>query len=632
MQLDCTRDATEVKRRLGYSPDEPVFYDFLNGKETIDFVLNLRGMPLEPRGRRSGPIVDRLEFVESLDVAAGGFSHGTKKKLALLLAIAHDPTLLLLDEPTNGLDPPTAARVRALLRERADAGAAVVVSTHSLEMADLLCDRVLVVQSRSSHRRRNHRRRARAGRRPRHVRRSKTPSSRWFAEDAHRMLALRQTWTLAVLVLRYWARAGLPNRLRNDQGRRASGAAASRVTFLLLMVNWGYRIGVACTQRRSRRCAPPRSRGCSSVSLGLVDRVGRDGSRPGDARPAVGDDVAAARCAPALRSEPRRRSASSSVSCSTRSAWRALLAIAPSPRADRRAPRPRPPHRGSRSPATPSLRLMRTVDLAACAWRASPAVAHRPAVPVVHGDRRRARAREAPACVPGGSLGPASRRPRCSTGSSIAPSRSWWRSRRSVRWRRSASASRSASATTGSTSSRRASSIAVPPADLDLVRIEKCPRDARARRPLARARRVPLHVRRFGRAPRRVAPARRASRTKCSLVFVRSLGYVAIVSGFARGSGASHPHGGPRLRALARCSRRSPSRPSDLLAAARRARSCSRRCYVAAPYCAAPRAPRVRRRCASRSCGASVAADGSRWCSPQARSSASRSSRKASAA
>jgi ABC-2 type transport system ATP-binding protein len=145
MGLDCTRDAHEVKRRLGYSPDEPVFYDFLNGKETIDFVLNVRGVPLADAWTRVTPIVERLEFGESLEVAAGGFSHGTKKKLALLLALAHDPTLLLLDEPTNGLDPPTAARVRALLRERADAGAAVVVSTHLLEMADLLCDRVLVV-------------------------------------------------------------------------------------------------------------------------------------------------------------------------------------------------------------------------------------------------------------------------------------------------------------------------------------------------------------------------------------------------------------------------------------------------------------------------------------------------------
>ena len=145
MGLDCTRDAHDVKRRLGYSPDEPVFYDFLNGKETIEFVLNVRGVPLAPAWEALRPVIEGLELEDSLDVATGGYSHGTKKKLALVLALAHDPALLLLDEPTNGLDPKTAARVRAILRQRADAGAAVVVSTHLLEMADVLCDRVLVV-------------------------------------------------------------------------------------------------------------------------------------------------------------------------------------------------------------------------------------------------------------------------------------------------------------------------------------------------------------------------------------------------------------------------------------------------------------------------------------------------------
>jgi len=143
--LDCTRDAQEVKKRLGYSPDEPAFYDFLSGKEMVEFALNVRGVAIDPTWATLQPIVERLDFVRDLELAAGGYSHGTKKKLALLLALVHDPTLLLLDEPTNGLDPPTASRVRALLRERAEAGAAVVVSTHLLDMADLLCDRVLVV-------------------------------------------------------------------------------------------------------------------------------------------------------------------------------------------------------------------------------------------------------------------------------------------------------------------------------------------------------------------------------------------------------------------------------------------------------------------------------------------------------
>ena len=145
LDLDCTRDAQAVKRHLGYSPDEPAFYDFLSGKETVDFVLNVRGLPRDAAWTTLRSIVERLDLAQTLELAVGGYSHGTKKKLALLLALAHVPTLLLLDEPTNGLDPPTAASVRMLLRERADDGAAVVVSTHLLDMADLLCDRVLVV-------------------------------------------------------------------------------------------------------------------------------------------------------------------------------------------------------------------------------------------------------------------------------------------------------------------------------------------------------------------------------------------------------------------------------------------------------------------------------------------------------
>jgi ABC-2 type transport system ATP-binding protein len=105
----------------------------------------VRGVAVAETWTTLRPIVERLDFARDLELAAGGYSHGTKKKLALLLALVHEPPLLLLDEPTNGLDPPTAARVRALLRERAAAGAAVVVSTHLLEMAELLCDRMLVL-------------------------------------------------------------------------------------------------------------------------------------------------------------------------------------------------------------------------------------------------------------------------------------------------------------------------------------------------------------------------------------------------------------------------------------------------------------------------------------------------------
>jgi ABC-2 type transport system ATP-binding protein len=143
--IDCTTDARTVKSRLGYTPDEPAFYDFLTGKETVDFVLRVRGEDPAARWPSIEPITERLDFERQLGAAVGGYSHGMKKKLAVLLALAHAPGVLLLDEPTNGLDPLAAARVRELLRERADAGAAVLVSTHLLDMADRMCDRILVL-------------------------------------------------------------------------------------------------------------------------------------------------------------------------------------------------------------------------------------------------------------------------------------------------------------------------------------------------------------------------------------------------------------------------------------------------------------------------------------------------------
>jgi ABC-2 type transport system ATP-binding protein len=143
--LDCTRNHREVKQRIGYSPDEPSFYNFLSGRETLDFVAAVRGLDASAALERAQPLVDALDFRAQLDVLTSNYSHGTKKKLALLCALLHEPRVLLLDEPTNGLDPPTAHRVRELLVERARSGCAILVSTHLLDMADRLCSRVLIL-------------------------------------------------------------------------------------------------------------------------------------------------------------------------------------------------------------------------------------------------------------------------------------------------------------------------------------------------------------------------------------------------------------------------------------------------------------------------------------------------------
>ncbi len=143
--LDCTHDSQRVKERIGFTADEPQFYDFLTGRETLDFVISVRGLDPVAAWAALAETVEVLDFVSQLAELTASYSHGMKKKLSLLCALLHRPRVLLLDEPTNGLDPTTALRVRELLRREADAGAAVLLSTHMLDMADRMCDRILVL-------------------------------------------------------------------------------------------------------------------------------------------------------------------------------------------------------------------------------------------------------------------------------------------------------------------------------------------------------------------------------------------------------------------------------------------------------------------------------------------------------
>ena len=143
--LDSTTQAAAIKQRVGYSPDEPSFYDFLTGRETLQFVTQVRGQDAAETFQRIQPLLEALELGADLDRFVAGYSLGMKKKLALLVAMAHAPQLLLLDEPTNGLDPPSAVKVRKWLQELARSGVTVVLSTHLLEMADKLCTRVLLM-------------------------------------------------------------------------------------------------------------------------------------------------------------------------------------------------------------------------------------------------------------------------------------------------------------------------------------------------------------------------------------------------------------------------------------------------------------------------------------------------------
>lgn len=129
-------------RHVGYVPDEPIFYDYLKGREIIQFVGQMHGLAMETIAEIADPLSKQLSLDDALDEYAVNYSRGMKKKLAIICSLLHEPTLWVLDEPTNGLDPFATRQVHALMRSRIAAGRSVFFSTHLLDQAQKLCDRV----------------------------------------------------------------------------------------------------------------------------------------------------------------------------------------------------------------------------------------------------------------------------------------------------------------------------------------------------------------------------------------------------------------------------------------------------------------------------------------------------------
>ena len=144
-QLDCHADATEVKRRVGYLPDTPVFYDYLRGREILQFVAEMHGYSRAEARARSARLLDEFGLQEAAEDYAVNYSLGMKKRLGLACALIHDPAVLILDEPINGLDPRASRDVQERLLAAAARGVTIFVSTHLLDMAEKLCDRVGII-------------------------------------------------------------------------------------------------------------------------------------------------------------------------------------------------------------------------------------------------------------------------------------------------------------------------------------------------------------------------------------------------------------------------------------------------------------------------------------------------------
>jgi len=144
--LDAFADSISVKSRVGFLPDEPVFFDYMRGREIIRFAGQLHGLDRATIRARTDYWADRLQLTDALEEFAENYSRGMKKKLGLICSLLHEPDLLILDEPTNGLDPHGTQVLHAIMRETAAAGRSVLFSTHLLDQAEKLCDRVAVMR------------------------------------------------------------------------------------------------------------------------------------------------------------------------------------------------------------------------------------------------------------------------------------------------------------------------------------------------------------------------------------------------------------------------------------------------------------------------------------------------------
>jgi ABC-2 type transport system ATP-binding protein len=142
---DCATDACEVKRRVGYLPDNPIFYDFLRGREILQFVAEMHGFAKKDAIERTEHMLAEFGLDEVSEEFAVNYSLGMKKKLGLACALIHQPSVLILDEPINGLDPRSSRDVQERLLAEAARGTTIFVSTHLLDMAEKLCDRVGII-------------------------------------------------------------------------------------------------------------------------------------------------------------------------------------------------------------------------------------------------------------------------------------------------------------------------------------------------------------------------------------------------------------------------------------------------------------------------------------------------------
>jgi ABC-2 type transport system ATP-binding protein len=144
--VDVRADPIAAKRRIAWLPDEPMLYDKLTAWEYLEFVSGLWKVPPKQAAARAEELLTLLELWDNRHERCEGFSRGMKQKAALAGALIHEPQLLMLDEPLTGLDAAIARQVKDLLRARVNAGCTVILTTHILDVAERMADRIGIIQ------------------------------------------------------------------------------------------------------------------------------------------------------------------------------------------------------------------------------------------------------------------------------------------------------------------------------------------------------------------------------------------------------------------------------------------------------------------------------------------------------
>ena len=144
--ISIRQNPLECKRRMAYIPDNPDLYEFLSGVQYLNFVADVYKVSAADREQRIARYADALELTDDLAGKINSYSHGMKQKLAVISALIHEPKLLMMDEPFVGLDPKAAHTVKLLMRQFCDNGGAIFFSTHVLEVAEKLCDKVAIIR------------------------------------------------------------------------------------------------------------------------------------------------------------------------------------------------------------------------------------------------------------------------------------------------------------------------------------------------------------------------------------------------------------------------------------------------------------------------------------------------------